>query len=631
MALGGFGGLGGLSGGVPGRRFAAGELAAGRRSGLGLGTRPPGAWDAMRRAYRYLAPYKWWVALYAVLWLISTNLDAFIPIMVRAAIDKGIVAGDAHALTWSIVAALGLYLGKAAFGFGHLFTFHFYEAIMARDLRADLFRKLQTLSYRVLDRVDTGQLIARSISDVDALQHFMGHGTNSIVTSLGSYIIVLIYAWNLSWQLTLLSMAVLPLLVLTATAYGRATRPLYSAVQQSYGRLTGVLEEFLSGVRVVKAFAREPEQRARFDESAREFLERNNRLSFVSSVYVPALVCVASLGTAVVLWVGGRMTIDGTITVGTIIAFNYYLARLVGPTRRVGFIIGTLSRAVASAQRIFEIMDTVPDVQDRPGAVPLENPRGEVVFEHVSFEYEPGRPVLQDISFVAKPGQVIGIVGETGSGKSALIGLIPRFYDVTSGRVLVDGFDVRDLTLASLRAAITIAPQDVFLFNEPLRDNIAYARPDAAMDEVERAARYAQAHRFAAALPQGYATEVGERGSRLSGGQRQRTSLARALLPEPRILILDDTTSSVDTQTERQIEAALRRVMAGKTTFIVSHRVSSVRRADEILVLEKGRIVERGTHDELVRLGGIYARMVAVQTGEQEYALRTTYYVMRTT
>jgi ABC-type multidrug transport system fused ATPase/permease subunit len=605
---------------MPGSRYEAGEVAArragGRRAGLGLGTEAPSAISSLRRALRYLIPYRGWLVVYAVCWVISSGFDNSVPLAVKWAIDHGIVGRDGHALAMAAAAVGGLSLAKIGFGFVSTYLFHWYEAAMARDLRDDLYRRLQALSYRTLDRVDTGQLIARSTADVDALQNFIGHGINGILTSLGTYLVVLSFAWHLSWQLTLLSMVTVPALLWSSIAFGRKVRPMYIAFQQSYGRLTGTLEEFLSGVRVIKSFAREPEQRVLFGQATEELMSRSNDLGRLTSIRQPLLECIALTGSIVVVWYGGLMAIHGLLTVGTIIAFNYYLARLVGPTRRLGMIVAQISRALGSAQRIFEIIDAPPDVQDRPGARPLEHPRGEVVFENVSFHYLSGKPVLEHISLVARPGQVIGIVGETGSGKSTLVNLIPRFYDVTSGTVRIDGHDVRDLTLESLRAAIALAPQDVFLFNESLRDNIAYGRPDAEMEAVQRAATYAQAHRFVEGFPEGYDTEVGDRGSRLSGGQRQRTSLARALLPEPRILILDDTTSSVDTETERQIETALRRVMAGRTTFLVSHRVSSVRRADEILVLERGRIVERGTHAELVDHGGIYARMVAVQTGE---------------
>jgi ABC-type multidrug transport system fused ATPase/permease subunit len=611
---------------MPGPRYLAGESAAqpgGRRAGLGLGTTAPSIRSALGRALRYLIPYRGWIAVYLAFWLVSVGFDNSVPLAVKSAIDRGIDGRDLHALRTAVVAVLALSVGKILFGFVYVYLFHFYEAAMARDLRDDLFRRLQSLGHRTLDRVDTGQLIARSTSDVDALQNFMGHGINGIVTSLGTYVVVVVVAWHLSWQLTLLSMLTIPALLWSAMSYGRAVRPLYGSVQQAYGHLTGRLGEFLSGVRVVKAFTREREERRQFGQTAEELLDRQNELSRVQAVRVPMMVCVASLGSVIVVWYGGHLAINGALTVGTIIAFNYYLARLVGPTRRLGFVVGQVSRALASAQRIFEILDTQPDIQDRPGARALEQAKGELVFEDVAFGYEPDKPVLEGISLHARPGQVIGIVGETGSGKSSLVSLIPRFYDVTRGRVMVDGHDVRDLTVESLREAIALAPQDVFLFNESLRENIAYARPDAEMEAIRKAAEHAQAHRFADTLPEGYGSSVGDRGSRLSGGQRQRASLARALLPEPVILILDDTTTAVDTETERQIESSLRRVMAGRTTFIVSHRVSAVCSADEILVLDRGRIAERGTHHELVALGGIYARMAGVQTGAIEGAVTT--------
>jgi ATP-binding cassette subfamily B protein len=330
------------------------------------------------------------------------------------------------------------------------------------------------------------------------------------------------------------------------------------------------------------------------------------------------LVCLSGLGAIFVIVVGGHLVAAGAITIGTLVAFQYYLNRLYGPTRRIGFLVSQFSRATASAHRIWEMLDTVPEVRDRPDARPLPEIKGEVVFENVGFEFRPGVPVLKGINLVARPGQVIALVGGTGSGKTALTGLIPRFYDVSSGRVLVDGHDVRDVTMASLRQRVAIVPQDSFLFSRSLRENIQFGKPDAGVSLVEFAAERAQAHRFIQNLPDRYDTTVGERGITLSGGQRQRTALARAILVEPTILILDDATSSVDMETERQIEVALQEIMRGRTTFVIAHRLSTVKRADEVLVLERGEIVERGTHEELITRQGAYRRIYDVQMRDQE-------------
>ncbi|MDQ3699944.1 MAG: ABC transporter ATP-binding protein/permease, partial [Chloroflexota bacterium] len=332
----------------------------------------------------------------------------------------------------------------------------------------------------------------------------------------------------------------------------------------------------------------------------------------------PLLICLSGLGAIFVIVAGGYLVTAGAITIGTLVAFQYYLNKLYGPTRRIGFLVSQFSRATASSHRIFEMLDTVPEVRDRPGARALAEVRGEVVFEDVGFEFRPGVPVLKGISLTAQPGQVIALVGGTGSGKSALTGLLPRFYDATTGRVLVDGQDVRDVTQASLRRHIAIVPQDSFLFSRSVRENIQFGKPDSAVSLVEFAAERAQAHRFIQRLPEGYDTAVGDRGVTLSGGQRQRTALARAILVEPTILILDDATSSVDMETEALIEQALQEIMRGRTTFVIAHRLSTVKRADEVLVLEQGEIVERGTHEALIAHQGPYRRIYDVQMRDQE-------------
>lgn len=578
-----------------------------------------GSIAALVRLTGYLRPHlRLVVACYAT-WLGATSLDAIIPLTVRQAIDGGIVGRDSRVLLLAVGAMLVLFLAKAAFNYAFFSLYHYYETAAGRDIRGAMYGTLQRLSFSFFDRVETGQLISRSTSDVEAAQMFLGHGLSAIAMTLGTYVIMLAFAFTLSWQLTLLSLITLPILVAVAVYFGKEVQPMFARAQQQHGVVTGIIQENLAGVRVVKAFAREAHESAKFERAARLLLDRNVDITKLVSIRMPLMAAIVGLGTIFVIWYGGKLAIEGTISIGTLIAFNYYLARLMGPARRIGWVVNIIARAFASAARIFEVMDSAPDVTEKPDARPLaDGPgtivRGEIRFEHVSFEFEPGRPVLRDVDLSIRAGEVVGIVGETGSGKSALAGLVPRFYDATAGRVTIDGVDVRDLTLDSLRRAIAIVQQDPFLFSRSLRENIAFGQPAAVEDQVRTAATRAQAHRFAQHLPAGYETIVGDRGLSLSGGQRQRATLARAILVEPSILILDDAVSSVDVETEHRIEEALKASRDGRTTLIIAHRTSTVRNADRIIVFEKGRVVEIGSHDELVALGGRYARIHAIQS-----------------
>jgi ATP-binding cassette subfamily B protein len=415
----------------------------------------------------------------------------------------------------------------------------------------------------------------------------------------------------------------MPPLIWWSVRFGIRIRPLFLRVQQQFGVMTSALQENVAGARVVRAFAQEQRENARFEAELEELFERNMSASRRWSLSYPLTLLLSGLSIGAVLWFGGYRVLTGAITVGTLVAFNRYMALLSEPVRWLGFVVNRIARAIASGERIFEILDTKSTVTERPDPVELRPMRGEVTFDDVSFTYPTGtRPALSHVSFTAEPGETIALLGPTGAGKSTIINLLPRFYDVSDGRILIDGHDIRDLSFASLRGQIGTVLQETFLFSISVRDNITYGRPDATFEEVVAAAKAARAHEFIEAMPQGYDTKLGERGVTLSGGQKQRVAIARALLLDPRILILDDATSSVDSETEYQIQQALQTLMRGRTSFVIAQRLSTVKEADQILVLDDGAIVERGTHIELLQRGGFYAEIYDLQLRDQEDVMR---------
>jgi len=484
---------------------------------------------------------------------------------------------------------------------------------VAYSLRNDLYDKLQRQSFAFYDTAATGELMSRLTSDVEMCREATGFGFHSLLGNLIWVIGVAGYLFYLDWRYTLISLAMLPLLFLVAARYTIKVEPMYTDLQEQRATMTAVAQENFSGVRVVRAFSQEEKEIERFHGENEGLCARTLRTVKTSSFYHPAMDFLANVGTVVVLWYGGREVIQGTITLGSMIAFHGALWMLIWPVRMLGYLLGVMQRSAASAKRVFELLDWETTVMEKPNAVELSQVEGRVQFEEVSFAYDDNRQVLAGINLEALPGEVVAIVGTTGSGKSSLVHLIPRFYDVREGRVTIDGYDVRDVTLASLRRQIGIVLQENFLFSMTVRENIAYGRPHASLEEVEAAARAAASHEFIIDLPEGYDTRVGERGVGLSGGQRQRVAIARALLADPRILILDDSTSSVDLETERQIQKALNRLMQGRTTFVIAQRLSTVQRANKILVLDGGSIVQEGTHTQLVQEGGAYLEILQSQ------------------
>ena len=488
------------------------------------------------------------------------------------------------------------------------------------DLRQGLYSHFVRLSFGFYDRNQTGQLMSRATVDLQGVRFFLGYGLIFFFQNALTVVSVTIVLFFLEWQLALVVLAVTPFLVAIAYRYSHVAHPTLRDVQQKLADVATVAEENIVGVHVVKAFAQEPAEEEKFRGRNEALFAQTIRANRQRATYVPLLSFLPLLAQAAVLLVGARMVAHGSLSVGSFVVFNFLLAMLVMPLRSLGMWVGQAQRATASGERIFQILDEPEDVADRPGAIELPAGDGAIRFEDVSFSYLPDRPVLEHLDLALDAGTTVAVIGHTGSGKTTLSSLVPRFYDVDSGRVLVDGVDVRDVKLASLRRAIGVIAQDPFLFSTTVRENIAFGLPEVTDAEVERVARLAQAHEFVERLPQGYDSVIGERGITLSGGQRQRIAIARALAVDPRILILDDATASVDATTEARIRAGLREVMSGRTTLIIAHRLSTIALADEIVVLDGGRIACRGPHEELLETSAVYREIYDHGLLERQFA-----------
>jgi ATP-binding cassette subfamily B protein len=530
----------------------------------------------------------------------------------RLGLDLSAMAIDLENAPRAIVMAglivVAFAVARGLFTFSQTFLAQTLSQNIAFELRNDLFAKIQRLSFSYHDKNRTGQLMIRATDDVERLRLFLGQGllmaVSAVILLVGTMVILLLT----NFELTLVVLPILPLSFIIFSVFGARIQPLFGEVQRRLSRVNDILQENLAGLKVVKAFAKEPAEKARFDESIDHLLEQRIKVARTFTFLFPLFFLIANMGQAAILYFGGRQIIDGTLTIGEWQKFSLYLIYIFLPMGQLGFIISLMAQASASAERIFEILDAKNDVENKPDAVVLPEVNGRVEFKDVTFRYfNSGEAVLKNINLSAEPGQTIALLGSTGSGKTTIINLIPRFYDVSQGQVLVEGYDVRDVTIESLRGQIGIVLQETTLFSGTIRENIAFGRPDATDEDIFAAAKAAAAHDFIVSFLEGYDTPVGERGSTLSGGQKQRVAIARALLLDPHILILDDSTSSVDLNTEYEIQKALDRLMEGRTSFVIAQRISTVLNADEILVLDKGEIVARGIHEELMEDSPIYA------------------------
>jgi len=543
------------------------------------------------------------------------------PRLVEWAIDAGLgvrigpqgveVGARWHTLGVAALAILGAGAMRGLFAYGQQYMAEWTAQKLAYDIRNRLYDAFQRLSFSFHDRVQTGQLMSRATQDVEAARLFINFGVLRLSYLALMPLAVLGLMLAVSWPLALVACAFVPPIFWRSVVMSRSLRPLWLAIQDRLGRLTTILQEALSGFRVVKVFGRERYEEERFSREAWALRNEAYRASLIQAFNGPLLSSLWVTAAGAVLAVGGWQVREGALTAGQLAAFFLYLNLMQMPVRALGWVVGLYARAISAAQRIFEILDAQPEVKERPGAIVLRDVKGYVRFENVHLAYNGLVPALRGVDLEARPGEIVALVGPSGSGKTSIVHLIPRFYDVTEGRVTIDGIDVRDVSLASLRRVVGVVQQDIFLFSDTIRANIAYGRPGASWEEVERAAKAARIHDFIMTLPEGYNTWVGERGITLSGGQRQRIAIARVILRDPRILILDDSTSSVDAETEHLIWEALLELMRGRTTFVIAHRPATLEMAHQVLVVKEGRIVERGTHGELLARGGVYAAMYA--------------------
>jgi ATP-binding cassette subfamily B multidrug efflux pump len=540
------------------------------------------------------------------------------PYLTKELIDRVIIGQRYGLLPWLAAGVVAVSAGRGVFNYVRQYLGELFGQRVVFDLRLALYRRLSSLPFSYYDTAKTGDLMSRLTGDVEAVRAFASFGFVHIMDFFFMLTFILIILFMLNVQLTLVSLAGLPFLAVIVVLFDRKIRPAFTLVQRSLSSLTARIQESITGVRVVKAFAREGHELDVFAGRNRDFMERNRDAAMIWARYIPAMDFFSGLSSTTVILFGGWLYIQDRITLGTLVAFTSYIGTLIWTTRELGWLINILEHSLAAGERLVEILDTRTTLPERANAVEVGRVSGHVRFEGVSFAYDGQHEVLSGVNLEAPAGALTAVVGETGSGKTTLLSLIPRFYDCSAGRVTIDGVDVRDMRLAELRANVGVALQETFLFSTSIRENIAYGKVDAGAEEVAAAARAAQAEGFIRELPEGYDTVVGERGIGLSGGQKQRVAIARALLVDPRVLILDDSTSSVDMETEYLIQKAMATLMKGRTTFVIAHRLSTVKSADQIVVLERGQIAERGTHAELLAAGGRYRAIYDVQFRDQE-------------
>ena len=570
------------------------------------------------RLLKYVRPYMHRLMLAILCTVLAAACNLYLPWIIKDVVDKVLVDKDTFMLYLIAVSIIVIFIIRGIFFYGQSYLMSWVGQKVVIDIRGEIFRKLQRLSMSFYDKNKTGTIMSYVTNDVAALQTAMVEKAVELVTEglilIGSIVAML---W-LDWKLTLFTFCTFPIVLWCMDSFGKKIRKNGGEIQECTAELTSVLQETVSSARVIKSFVREEYETDRFDNQNKENFYANMKNIKLNSLLTPVVEFVAAVGVTIVMWYGGRSVIDGDITAGALVAFLVYAVNIANPIKRLTKVAASIQKALAAGDRVFGVLDLPEDIKEVPDAKVLPPVQGKVEFDNVKFSYNLDEEVLNGLSFTVNPGEVTAIVGPSGAGKSTIASLLPRFYDVTGGDIRIDGYSIKDLTLDSLRGQVGIVPQETMLFNGSVYDNILYGRLDATEEEVYAAAKAANADEFIRQLPQGYETQLGDRGVNISGGQRQRIAIARAILKNPRILILDEATSALDTESERVVQEALDRLMIGRTSFVIAHRLSTIKNADKILVLEHGALVEAGTHDELIAQKGLYAHLYQIQYRNKE-------------
>jgi ATP-binding cassette subfamily B protein len=576
----------------------------------------------LSRMLGYVRNYWHLVTFSFALTVVSRFLRIYVPLIsTKAIIDDVILQGNYDQLPFYLLIIIGIYASNSIISFLQRYINSYTSQKIVFTIRNELFTSLQEKSFSFYDRTQIGQLMARVTSDIRRMTMFYSFWMNSLFGSIIQIILIYYYLFGIDVNLTFISLITIPFVFVINYFFMKKIHPINSTIRERYGRLNATLQQNIVGMSVVRIFTNEPFELKNFEEVNNTFLNANMEEVKLRAIFRPFTGFLLGLGTALLYWFGSGEVIRNTLSLGSLLLFSQYISMLTLPVRFVSILINLYSRAMAGAKRVFEIIDSKAEIEDKPDAIQLPTIRGEVRFSDVTFEYIKDRPVLKDINFLVKPGETIAILGATGSGKSSLIYLIPRFYDIIKGTITIDDYPIKDVTLKSLRNKVGIVLQDIFLFSTTIKENIAFGQPDATTEKIINVAKLAQAHEFIMSFPEGYDTLVGERGVTLSGGQRQRIAIARTLLRDPRILILDDSTSFVDTKTEHEIQKALDELRKDRTTFVITQRLSTIKNADRIIVLDNGKIEEIGTHKELLKLKGIYSQIYATQFAPKEELL----------